>query len=179
MRTGAIIGLAAIYIILAWVFASYTRPIVVMSVIPLGFIGAALGHYLLGYDLTILSLIALVGLSGIVVNDSIILVTTIDERIKRGEPYRDAVIEGTCDRLRAVILTSATTIGGLTPLIFETSLQAQFLIPMALTIVFGLMVTTFLVLLVLPALIAIQGDFSLARPKPAPVIAPVEKHAAE
>ncbi len=179
MRTGAIIGLAAIYIILAWVFASYTRPIVVMSVIPLGFIGAALGHYLLGYDLTILSLIALVGLSGIVVNDSIILVTTIDERIKRGEPYRDAVIEGTCDRLRAVILTSATTIGGLTPLLFETSLQAQFLIPMALSIVFGLMVTTFLVLLVLPALIAIQGDFSLARPKPASVIAPLEKHAAE
>jgi multidrug efflux pump subunit AcrB len=179
MRTGAIIGLSAIYIILAWVFASYTRPIVVMSVIPLGFIGAALGHYLLGYDLTILSLIALVGLSGIVVNDSIILVTTIDERIKRGEPYRDAVIDGACDRLRAVILTSATTIGGLTPLIFETSLQAQFLIPMALTIVFGLMVTTFLVLLVLPALIAIQGDFSFTRAKPASVIAPLEKHAAE
>ncbi len=150
-----------------------------MSVIPLGFIGAALGHYLLGYDLTILSLIALVGLSGIVVNDSIILVTTIDQRIERGEPYRDAVIDGTCDRLRAVILTSATTIGGLTPLLFETSLQAQFLIPMALTIVFGLMVTTFLVLLVLPALIAIQGDFSLARAKPASVIAPLEKRAAE
>ena len=76
----------------------------------------------------------------------------------QGPSGPSAIINGACDRLRAVILTSATTIGGLTPLLFETSLQAQFLIPMALTIVFGLMVTTFLVLLVVPALIAIQGD---------------------
>ncbi|MEC7537589.1 MAG: efflux RND transporter permease subunit, partial [Pseudomonadota bacterium] len=158
MKLGAMIGLSGIYIILAWVFASYVRPFVVMSIIPLGFVGAAVGHYLLGYDITILSLIALIGLSGIVVNDSIILVSTIDERLAGGEERRTAIINGACDRLRAVILTSATTIGGLLPLMFERSLQAQFLIPMALTMIFGLMFTTLLVLFVIPALISIQED---------------------
>ncbi len=160
MKTGTFIGFSAIYVILAWVFASYTRPFVVMSIIPLGFVGAVIGHILLGYDLTVLSLIALVGLSGIVVNDSIILVRTIDERISNGEPTIGAIKNGACDRLRAVILTSATTIGGLTPLLFETSLQARFIIPMAVTIIFGLVVTTLLVLLVAPAIIAIQADLS-------------------
>ncbi len=181
MRFGAMIGLAAIYIILAWVFASYTRPVVVMAVIPLAFVGATLGHWVMGFDLTILSIVALVGLSGIVVNDSIILVTTIDERLRRGEPVFDAIVDGSRDRLRAVILTSLTTIGGLTPLMFETSLQAQFLIPMAVTIVFGLMVTTFLVLLVVPALIGIQDDFHrlFHRRPPAPEVTTIEKRAAE
>lgn len=157
MLTGAALGLAIIYIILAWVFSSYTRPLVVMAVIPLGFVGAVLGHWVWGFDLTILSIFAILGLSGIVINDSIVLVTTIDERL-RSEPLADALVNGSCDRLRAVLLTSATTIGGLTPLLFEKSLQAQFLIPMALTLVFGLAVTTFVVLLLVPALIMIQGD---------------------
>lgn len=160
MKIGAVVGLIAIYIILAWVFASFTQPLVVMSIIPLGLVGAILGHWAMGFDLSILSLIALVGLSGIVVNDSIILVTTIDDRVREGEALESAIVNGTRDRLRAVILTSATTIGGLTPLMFERSLQAQFLIPMAVTIVFGLMVTTFLVLIVVPALLAIKGDVS-------------------
>ncbi len=174
MRFGALVALAAIYIILAWVFSSYARPLVVMSVIPLGFIGASLGHYLLGYDLTILSMVALLGLSGIVVNDSIILVSTIEEFLSKGLALREAIVEGACARLRAVILTSATTIGGLTPLMFETSLQAQFLIPMALTIVFGLLVSTLLVLLVVPALLGVQADLTnavrgrLARPRSTP-----------
>ena len=159
MRFGALIGLSAIYIILAWVFGSYTRPLVVMVVIPFGLVGAILGHMLLGYTLTILSLFALLGLSGILVNDSIVLVTTIDQRTNDGEALADAIVNGTCDRLRAVVLTSLTTILGLTPLLFETSLQAQFLIPMAITLVFGLMAATFLVLLVVPALIAVQDDF--------------------
>jgi multidrug efflux pump subunit AcrB len=158
MKVGGAFALMAIYVILAWVFGSYARPLVVMSIIPLSFVGATFGHWLLGYDLTILSMIAMVGLAGIVVNDSIILVTTIDERIRGGEHFMDAVVNGTCDRLRAVILTSLTTIGGLAPLLFETSLQAQFLIPMAVTLVFGLMATTVLVLLLIPSLIAVQGD---------------------
>ncbi len=161
MRAGAMLGLAGIYIILAWVFSSYFRPLAVMAIIPLGFVGATLGHFLMGYDLTILSMMALVGLSGIVINDSIILVSTIDERLGRGEPMDEAIADGTRDRLRAVILTSATTMGGLTPLMFERSLQAQFLIPMAITLVFGLMITTFLVLLVVPALIRVQHDFGI------------------
>ncbi|MDX1542109.1 MAG: efflux RND transporter permease subunit, partial [Geminicoccaceae bacterium] len=159
IRTGAVIGLALIYIILAWVFASFARPLAVMLVIPFGLIGAVIGHMVLGYDLSILSLIALLGLSGILVNDSIILVTAIDRRLSEGLPFEQAVVDGTCSRFRAVLLTSATTIGGLVPLLFETSRQALFLIPMAITIVFGLMVTTLLVLLVVPSMIGIQHDF--------------------
>ena len=162
MKIGATIGLVTIYIILGWVFASFTRPVVVMLIIPFGLIGAVYGHWILGFDLSILSLIALVGLAGIVVNDSIILVSTIDERLGAGEGLHDAIVNGSRDRLRAVILTSATTIGGLLPLMFERSFQAQFLIPMALTITFGLMVTTVLVLVVVPALVAVQDDLAQA-----------------
>ena len=158
MRIGAMAGLAGIYVILAWAFASYVRPLVVMAIIPMGFVGAVIGHWLLGYNLTILSMMALIGLSGIVVNNSIILVTTIERHWRHSELY-EAIIQGSCDRLRAIILTSATTIGGLTPLMFERSLQAQFLIPMALTLVFGLACATLLVLFVVPALIAVQEDF--------------------
>jgi multidrug efflux pump subunit AcrB len=163
MRLGTIAGLSAIYIILAWVFASYSRPLVVMSIIPFAVVGAVVGHLAFGLDLTILSLIGLLGLSGIVVNDSIILVSTIDERLGRGEPLHRAIVQGSCDRLRAVILTSLTTIGGLLPLLSETSLQAQFLKPMVLTLVFGLLATTLLVLLVVPSLIAIQHDLRFRR----------------
>jgi multidrug efflux pump subunit AcrB len=173
IRVGAVLALLLIYIILAWVFASFTRPLAVMLIIPFGLIGAVLGHLLLGYDLSILSLITLLGLSGILVNDSIILVTAIDRRRAEGMALERAVVDGTCARLRAVILTSGTTIGSLAPLLFETSFQAQFLLPMAITIVFGLMVTTFLVLLLVPAMIGVEADLGalrrrLAQPRPAP-----------
>lgn len=158
MKMGATFALIAIYIILAWVFGSYVRPFVVMSIIPLSCVGAIFGHWLLGYDMAILSLVAMIGLSGIVVNNSIILVTTIDEHIRRGETLAEAVVNGACDRLRAVVLTSLTTIGGLLPLLFETSFQAQYLIPMAVTLTFGLMASTILVLFLIPSLVAIQDD---------------------
>lgn len=160
---GAAVALAAIYIILAWVFANYARPIAVMAVVPFGLVGAVTGHLLLGYDLTVLSLIGLIGLSGILVNDSIILVSTIEEKRRAGTPLHEALVSGSRDRVRAVLLTSMTTIGGLAPLLFETSLQAQFLIPMAITLVFGLLLATLLVLVVVPALIAIQGDIGTLR----------------
>ena len=124
MGFGAAIGLMLIFVTLAWVLASYTRPIVVMSIIPMGFVGAVAGHYAMGYDLTILSLIALIGLSGIVVNASIILVSVIEERIAGGEAEFEAIALGTRDRLRAIVLTAVPTIGGLAPLMFETDLQA-------------------------------------------------------
>ena len=162
MQLGAMIALSSIYIILAWVFASYIRPFIVMAIIPFGAVGAIIGHLLMGYDLTVLSLISLLGLSGILVNDSIILVTTIERRHAAQEEFSSAVVKGTQDRLRAVLLTSLTTIGGLLPLLFETSLQARFMIPMAVTIVFGLLVATFLVLFLVPALFAIQHDASSA-----------------
>ena len=162
MKLGALVALISIYIVLAWVFASYSRPLVVMAIIPFGIMGAIVGHMVMGYDLTILSLVALLGLSGILVNDSIILVSTIEERIKAGEPRHEAIVNGSCDRLRAVILTSLTTIGGLLPLLFETDLQARFIIPMAVTIVFGLLLATLLVLVLVPALVGIQDDVGRA-----------------
>ncbi|MFV2092129.1 MAG: efflux RND transporter permease subunit, partial [Hyphomicrobiales bacterium] len=145
MRFGAIIALVLIYIILAWVFGSYIRPIVVMAIIPFGFIGALAGHYLMGFPLTILSIFGLLGLSGILVNNSIILVSQLEQRLEDGDDLEQAAAGAARDRLRAVLLTSLTTIGGLTPLLFEKSLQAQFLLPMAITIVFGLGITTALV----------------------------------
>ncbi len=158
LRSGALLALALIYIILGWVFASYVKPFAVMAIIPFGFVGAVMGHYVMGYDITIISMIGLLGLTGILVNDSIVLVSRLAERIKLGESLRTAAIGAAKDRLRAVILTSLTTIGGLTPLIFETSRQAQFLIPLAITIVFGLAGATILVLVLVPALIGIGGD---------------------
>lgn len=158
MQVGALIGLVLMYVTLAWVFGSFSRPFAVMAIVPFGFIGAVLGHWLLGFDLTILSMIALLGLAGILVNDSIVLITTIDSRIADGSDLETATREGAVDRLRAVLLTSLTTIGGLTPMLFETSLQARFLIPMAVTIVFGLLAATFLVLFLVPSLVMIGSD---------------------
>lgn len=163
MQTGALVGLAAIYIILAWVFASYSRPIIVMSIIPFGLIGAVFGHLLLGYSLSILSMVALIGLAGILVNNSIILVAAIDDRVDNGERPMEAIVGGAGDRLRAVTLTSITTIVGIAPLMFETSLQAQFLIPMAITIVFGLATASVLVLFVVPALLGMLIDIAESR----------------
>ena len=155
---GTLIALSVIYIILAWVFGSYFRPFAVMLIIPFGVVGAVVGHWLMGYQLTMLSMIGLLGLSGILVNDSIILVSRLEERLKTGEAIREACINASCDRFRAVLLTSLTTIGGLIPLLFETSLQAQFLMPMAITMVFGLATATVLVLFLVPVFIGIGED---------------------
>ena len=159
MKIGTMIGLTLIFIILSGVFSSYIRPLIVMSIIPFAALGSILGHWVTGFHITILSLVALLGLAGIVINDSIIMVSTIDEKIRKGVDIINAVIDGACERFRAVILTSLTTISGLIPLLFENSTQAQFLKPMAITIVFGLLATTLLVLLLVPALILVQNDF--------------------
>jgi len=153
MQVGAALALLMIYLILAWVFGSYGWPLVVMTVIPFGLVGALWGHLLMGIDLTLLSLFGFFGLSGIVVNDSIILVVFYKSLKLTGISIRDAVVEAACQRLRAVILTSLTTIAGLTPLLFETSLQAEFLIPMAVSIAFGLAFATLIVLILVPTLL--------------------------
>jgi len=156
MKEGALYALVLIYLVLAWVFGSYGWPLVVMSVIPFGIVGALAGHWLMGVELTILSLFGLFGLAGIVVNDSIILVVFYKQLKAEGVPTHEAIVEAACQRLRAVMLTSLTTIAGLTPLLFETSLQAQFLIPMAVSISFGLAFTTLLVLFLVPALLRLH-----------------------
>ncbi len=156
MRRGALFALLLIYLILAWVFASYGWPLVVMAAIPFGLVGAIWGHFMMGIDLTILSLFGMFGLSGIVINDSIILVIFYKQLRSKGMAVQEALIEAACQRLRAVLLTSLTTIAGLLPLLFETSLQAQFLIPMAVSISFGLAFATFLVLFFIPALLSVH-----------------------
>ncbi len=155
MKIGLLIGLSMIYIVLAWIFGSYGWPLVVMMAIPFGLVGAILGHWWMGLDMTILSLFGFFGLSGIVVNDSIILVSFYKNLRESGLSVNKALEEAAVQRVRAVLLTSLTTIAGLTPLLFETSLQAQFLIPMATAIAFGLMFSTFLILLVVPAMLSI------------------------
>jgi multidrug efflux pump subunit AcrB len=160
MIQGMLLAFIMIYLVLAWVFASYGWPLVVMAAIPFGLIGAIVGHWLMGIDLTILSLFGIFGLSGIVVNDSIILVTFFKQQREAGVATSEAIISAATQRLRAVLLTSLTTIGGLTPLLFETSVQAQFLIPMAVSISFGLMFATVLVLLVIPALLSVHESIA-------------------
>ena len=168
MFLGAIIGLVLIYFILAWVFKAWLRPFSIMIMIPFSFIGAVLGHYVLGLTMSILSMFALLALAGIVVNNSIILVSTIERRLEdlkqqdtnAENMINEAIISGVVDRFRPVLLTSLTTIGGLSALMFEKSLQAQFLIPMAATIVFGLGITAFLVLVIVPAMMGIGNDLS-------------------
>jgi len=158
LQTGAIVALILIFVILAWVFGSYVQPLAVIGIVPFGLVGAIVGHLIMDMPLTIISMIGLLGLSGILVNDSIILVAQANERLRAGENLREAAIGASYDRFRAVLLTSLTTIGGLTPLLFETSRQAQFLIPMAITLVFGLAAATFLVLILVPSLMGLGRD---------------------
>lgn len=155
---GFILCLLGIFLTLAWIFSSWTRPIVVMAIIPFGLVGAIYGHVSWGVPLSMFSVVGLIGMTGIIINDSIVLVTTIDEYAEnRG--LVPAIIEGTADRLRPVMLTTATTVLGLTPLLFETSQDAQFLKPTVITLVYGLGFGMFLVLLVVPAVVAMQQDF--------------------
>ncbi len=143
-------------------FSSWTLPFSVMIIIPFCLIGAVFGHYVMGLSLNILSMFAIIALAGIVVNNSIILVATIERRKLEleddGNLLENAVVRGAMDRLRPMLLTSGTTIGGLSAIMFEKSLQAQFLIPMATTITFGLAVTSVLVLFVVPAMIGVSSD---------------------
>jgi multidrug efflux pump subunit AcrB len=154
----ALVALATMYIILAWVFSSYRAPLIVMCIIPFGLIGAVLGHFIMGFNLGMLSIFALVGLAGVMINDSIILVTAIRRLLAEGKDMQQAVVDGSKDRLRPVILTTLTTIGGLTPILFETSLQAQLVQPLAVTLVFGMLVSPFLVLVFVPALLGVGDD---------------------
>lgn len=155
--TGLVLCLLGIYLVLCWVFQSWTRPIVVMSVIPFGMIGAIYGHGAMGVPLSMFSVVGLLGMTGIIINDSIVLVTTIDEYAEeRG--LLPSIIDGAADRLRPVLLTTLTTILGLWPLLNEGSAQAEFLKPTVITLVYGLGFGMVLVLLVVPSFIAIQRD---------------------
>ena len=148
-------ALLMIYVILAWLFASYTEPLAVMVAIPFALIGVVWGHLLLGYQLTFLSLIGFVALTGVVVNNSLILIEFYNHKRDVGLPMKQALVAAGRDRLRPIVLTSITTFFGLMPLVFEQSFQAKFLIPMAISISFGLLSSTILTLAVLPCVLVI------------------------
>ncbi|WP_299888949.1 efflux RND transporter permease subunit [uncultured Ruegeria sp.] len=157
--TGLILCLTGIYLVLAWVFASWSRPLVVMAIIPFGLVGAIWGHYIWDVPLSMFTVVGLLGMTGIIINDSIVLVTTIDGyQQERG--LVPSIVEGTADRLRPVMLTTLTTVLGLTPLLYESSQQAQFLKPTVITLVYGLGFGMLLVLVLVPALLAILNDVS-------------------
>lgn len=154
---GLSLCLVGIYLVLAWVFSSWTRPLVVMAIIPFGLVGTIYGHATWDVPMSMFTVVGLLGMTGIIINDSIVLVTTIDEYASdRG--LVPSIIDGAADRLRPVFLTTATTVLGLAPLLYEQSQQAQFLKPTVITLVYGLGFGVFLVLLVVPALLAMQAD---------------------
>lgn len=147
---GYLIALLLIYILLAIPFKSYSQPIIVMSAIPFGIVGAIWGHVIMGMDLTILSMFGIVALAGVVVNDSLVMVDFINRERANGLPLATAIREAGIARFRAILLTSLTTFLGLTPLLLERSLQAQFLIPMAISLGFGVIFATFITLVLVP-----------------------------
>jgi len=159
LAIGYIIILFVMYGLLAIPFKSYIQPLIIMSAVPFGIIGALWGHLLLGYDLSLVSMFGLVALSGVVVNDSLILIDFVNERRKEEKSLFTAVIEASQQRFRPILLTSITTFLGLTPMILETSLQARFLIPMAISLGFGVLSGTAIILIMVPASVVIVEDF--------------------
>jgi len=153
LQLSAMLTLVFIYLILAWSFSSYTWPLAVLTAIPLGLTGAIAGHWVMGVDLGVMSLLAFFALTGVVVNDSIVLVSFLRRELAAGKLLVDAVRSAALSRFRAVMLTSLTTIAGLSPLMFETFSLAIYMVPIAITLCFGLAFATLLVLLVVPALI--------------------------
>ena len=154
---GLILTLAGIFMTLTWIFSSWTRPLVIMAIIPFGLVGTIYGHWWYDIPLSLFSVVGLIGMVGIIINDSIVLITTIDEYAKERGLF-PAILDGVTDRLRPVMLTTLTTVLGLSPLLYETSSQAQFLKPTVITLVYGLGFGMLLVLIVVPALLAIQAD---------------------
>ena len=155
---GFFVALVIIYALLAAPFKSYIQPMIVMTAIPFGFVGAIWGHVIMGADVTVLSMFGLVALTGVVVNDSLVMVDYVNRRRRDGMGLHEAVHTSGVNRFRAILLTSLTTFAGLTPLLLEKSVEAQFLIPMAISLGFGVLFATFITLLLVPATYLILED---------------------
>jgi multidrug efflux pump subunit AcrB len=158
LRVNFLVAQLAIFALLAIPFRSYSQPLIIMSAIPFGLIGAILGHLLMGLNLTMLSLFGMVALTGVVVNDSLILIDLINRMRAEGATVEQAIREAGERRFRPILLTTATTFLGLTPMIFETSLQARFLIPMAVSLGYGIVFATAITLILVPVLYRILED---------------------
>ncbi|KKL02353.1 efflux RND transporter permease subunit [Rheinheimera mesophila] len=159
LALGFLLALFVIYALLAIPLKSYTQPLIIMSVIPFGLIGAILGHMMLGLSVSIMSLFGLIALAGVVVNDSLVMVDFVNESRRSGMPLKDAVIGAGTRRFRPIMLTSLTTFLGLAPIVLEKSLQAQIVVPMAVSLAYGILFATVITLLLIPALYVILDDF--------------------
>jgi len=157
---GAIIAALLIYTLLSLAFSSFLQPVIVLIAIPFGMVGAIIGHMILGIDLTMLSSIGLLAMSGVVVNDSMILVDFVNRGRREGMSAWESIVEAGPRRFRPILLTSLTTFAGLTPLLLETSVQAQFLIPMAVSLGFGVLFSTLVILCLVPVFYLILDDIS-------------------
>jgi multidrug efflux pump subunit AcrB len=155
---GLLVALVIIFAMLAVPLNSYIQPFIIMSAIPFGIVGAVIGHLVMGYSLSVLSMFGVVALSGVVVNDSLVLIDFANRKERAGMSRRDAVHQAGIHRFRPIILTTLTTFGGLSPMIFETSRQARFLIPMALSLGFGILFATMITLVLVPSLYLIVED---------------------
>ena len=160
LGTGFIYAMFVIYALLAISFRSWIQPMIVMSAIPFGIIGAIIGHLIMGYSMSLISMFGIVALSGVVVNDSLVLLVTINDYRAKNPNWtiREVVCRAGARRFRPILLTSVTTFCGLLPMIFETSMQARFLIPMAISIAFGIIFATFIILLIVPSLFLAMND---------------------
>jgi multidrug efflux pump subunit AcrB len=164
MRNITVATIAALFLIYALIaipLRSYVQPLIIMSIIPFGLIGAVIGHYLMGVAISMFSLFGLIALAGVVVNDSLIMVSFINRAREEGVPAREALIGSGVQRFRAIILTSLTTAAGLMPIMLEKSVQAQFVIPMAISLSFGILFATIITLFLVPALYLLQQDLVL------------------
>ncbi|MDJ0782012.1 MAG: efflux RND transporter permease subunit [Desulfosarcinaceae bacterium] len=161
LKVGFPLAIIGIFIIIATMFRSYAQPFVILFTVPFGIIGAILGHLLMGFNLSMMSIFGMVALTGVVVNDAIILIERVNENLAEGMPFFEAILQGGARRFRAIILTTFSTIGGLAPMIMETDLQARFLIPMAISLAAGVAFATLLTLVLIPSLLAILSDFRL------------------
>jgi multidrug efflux pump subunit AcrB len=155
-----VIGLMIIYILLAIPLKSYAQPLIVMSVIPFSLVGALWGHFWMGLDLSLFSLYGIIAAAGVVINDSLVMTDYINQARKKGIALKYAVIEAGCARFRAITLTSITTFVGVLPIMFETSLQAMMVIPMAVSLGFAVLFATFITLILVPCLYIILTDIS-------------------
>ncbi|MCB1050022.1 MAG: efflux RND transporter permease subunit [Acidobacteria bacterium] len=166
MKKGALLSLLVIYILLAIPFRSYTQPFIVMFAIPFGVVGAIIGHSIMGYNLSIISLFGIIALAGVVVNDALVMIDYANRQRSEGAASFEAIIQAGVRRFRPILLTTLTTFGGLAPMIFETSRQARFMIPMALSLGFGIVFATAITLFIVPCLYMILEDLKIGTYSP-------------
>jgi multidrug efflux pump subunit AcrB len=156
---GMLVACSIIYVLLAVPFASYIQPAVVLFAIPFGIFGAIIGHVVMGYSMSIISVMGIIALAGVVVNDSLVMVHYANQRRKLGDSAFTAIALSGARRFRPILLTTLSTFGGLAPMIFETSRQAQFMIPMAISMGYGIIFATAITLVLVPCMYLVVEDF--------------------